>query len=65
MVDFCEGGNDEFDITISLTELETSDFYSLRNVSPYTRNVAEEITLCVLTCARNPRPNVSTALSMD
>lgn len=33
MVNFCECGDDEFDITTSLTELKTGDFYRLKNVS--------------------------------
>ena len=45
MVDFCEGGDDEFDITTSLTELKTSDFYRLESVSNNSCVDAEELTL--------------------
>lgn len=33
MIDFCEGGDDEFDITTSLAELKARNFYRLGIVS--------------------------------
>jgi hypothetical protein len=45
MIDFCDGGDDEFDITISLAELKARNFYRLRNVSIIYGSVTRELTL--------------------
>jgi len=45
MVDFCEGGDNEFDITTSLAELKTRDFYCLGTVSISSKKVIRELTL--------------------